>query len=143
MYTSCTLLWRRFSYLIVIVAILSLSLSLILCVGLLSFHFFLYFTSLPLTWLSFSLSLSFSIVCVFYSCLFVRAYIEFSRRVFVAYTSLFHFRSVVYLLYTCTRTRACQRDKQLILACRDGQLLTALTVFPNLSAIDNKILTIK
>jgi len=141
MYTSCTLLWRRFSYLIVIVAILSLPHSL---------SWFTFISLFPLLHVTTShmtiiLSLSFSILCMcaFYSCLFVRAYIEFSRRVFVAYTSSFHFRSVVYLLYTCTRTRACQRDKQLILACRDGQLLTALTVFLNLSAIGNKILTKK
>jgi len=41
-------------------------------------------------------------ICVyvfFYNCLPVRAYIDFSRRVFVAYTSSFHFRSVVYPFY--------------------------------------------
>jgi hypothetical protein len=83
-------------------------------------------------------------VCVFfYSWLLVRMYLDFSRRVFLEYTSLFYFRCVVYLLCAHTCTRACQRDKQLILACRDGQLLTVLTVFPNLSGIDNKILTTK
>jgi hypothetical protein len=90
-----------------------------------------------------SLSLSVLCVCFFYSWLLVRMYLDFSRRVFLAYTSLFYFRCVVYLLCAHTCTRACQRDKQLILACRDGQLLTVLTVFPNLSGIDNKILTTK
>ncbi len=62
---------------------------------------------------------------------------------FVAYTSLFHFRSIVDPLYAGIRTRACQRDKLLILVCRDGQLLIILTVFPNLSGVGNKILTTK
>jgi len=77
----------------------------------------------------------------FYSFLLVRAYIDFSRRVFVAHTSSFHFRSIVYPLYARTRTCACQRDKQLLLACRDAQLLRTLIVFPNLSGVGNNILT--
>jgi len=66
--------------------------------------------------------------------------------VFVAHTSSFHFRSIVYPLYARTRTCACQRDKQqqqqqLLLACRDAQLLRTLIVFPNLSGVGNNILT--
>jgi hypothetical protein len=69
----------------------------LLYLRLLSFHFFFPSTSLP----SYRYhSLSVLCVCVFFivACLVVLTF-DFSRRVFVAHTSSFHFRSVVYRLY--------------------------------------------
>jgi hypothetical protein len=143
MYTSCTLLWRRFSYLIVIFAILSLSLFLS-SLSFISLFRLLRVTTAHIHYHFLSLCQYCVYVFFFYSFLLVRAYIDFSRRVFVAHTSSFHFRSIVYPLYARTRTCACQRDKQqqqLLLACRDAQLLRTLIVFPNLSGVGNNILT--
>jgi hypothetical protein len=134
----CTLLWRQFSYLIVIVCILSLHF--------LSFHFFLYYTLLPLTSLSFSLSLSLSIMYLCVSvCFFIAACpcVHWFQSTCVCGTYFIISFSLCCLsvIYAHARERACQRDKQLLLACRDGQLLTVLIVAPNLFGIGNKILT--
>lgn len=119
------------------------------CYSLFSFSFISFFPILHVTTSLTSLSFSLShthiytiLYTFFYSGLPVRTYIDFSRRVFVAHTSSFHFHSVVYVLCACNRISTCQRDKQLLLACRDGQLLTAPTVFPSLYGIGNTILTI-